>query len=269
MSVAEKLTTVADNTDRVFHAGSAMGYQGGYNDGHADGYGEGFAVGETKGYATGHVEGYGAGHEKGLEEGYTEGEASGRAECVSKHFAQIIPGSGTTELTFNVPFKVDILSIICNDPDIRTIKHAAAYFDVDLEALGQLVGKGGWASAENSGYGSYRNSLYSATNISQKFSQADDGTVTVKNVVALEDGVYKEAIFMEGIDYLVVAARSVSKKPVKTRIEESVARISDTGKWTVWYQIEKLKEAYGDDYANNAEWTALIATKPNATFALI
>lgn len=100
MSVSEKLTTIAENVDRVFTAGRYLGtgegveigYQDGYrrgkDDGHAEGYGDGYQIGLNEGHAAGVTEGYKDGFDKGYAAGGSEGYQTGHAEGVTAGIKQ-------------------------------------------------------------------------------------------------------------------------------------------------------------------------------------
>lgn len=74
MSIADKLTTIAENEQRVYNAG----YESGYSDGGSGGsYDVGWSEGYSRGYADGEIEGWDSGYSSGWDEGYSEGEVSG------------------------------------------------------------------------------------------------------------------------------------------------------------------------------------------------
>lgn len=71
MSIEEKLTTIAENQQRVYNAG----YESGYSDGGSGGsYDLGWSEGYTQGYAEGEENGWGSGYSIGLDEGNEEGK---------------------------------------------------------------------------------------------------------------------------------------------------------------------------------------------------
>lgn len=72
MSIAEKLTTIAENQQRVFDAGRNSGGGGGdYDSGYNDGYFSGYDSGFNEGYDSGYWGGYDEGHSMGYDEGQT------------------------------------------------------------------------------------------------------------------------------------------------------------------------------------------------------
>lgn len=70
MSIAEKLTTIAENQQRVFDAGRNSGGGGGdYDSGYNEGYSNGYDSGYSEGYDLGSSEGYDSGYFSGYDEG--------------------------------------------------------------------------------------------------------------------------------------------------------------------------------------------------------
>lgn len=73
MSIADKLTTIAENQQRVFEAG----YSKGQSEGGGGDYDSGFEDGYNKGYVEGEENGWDMGFSSGWDEGYSEGETAG------------------------------------------------------------------------------------------------------------------------------------------------------------------------------------------------
>lgn len=104
MSISDKLTTIAENVDRVFTSGRYIGtgegieigrqegYRSGYdvglNDGHAAGFTEGHTAGVTEGYSNGYDEGYAKGGSEGYETGYSQGKTDGVSEGYADGYAK-------------------------------------------------------------------------------------------------------------------------------------------------------------------------------------
>lgn len=70
MSIAEKLTTIAENQQRVFDAGRNSGGGGDYDSGYNDGYSSGYADGETSGWDNGYSNGWDTGYNDGQQAEY-------------------------------------------------------------------------------------------------------------------------------------------------------------------------------------------------------
>ena len=201
---------------------------------------------------------YNMGYNHGTYEGAEQGRAEATEEFNSKHFSQIIKGDGTTSLTFNLPFEPDFVSVFANSADARTLKGTVSYFDIDLAALGQIIGKCG-ATAGKNGTGNYENRLMPPATALSMYQRADDGTVTISNVATASTPV---CYFANVVDYYVLASK-YDLPPLKTQIEESVRRLPDTS-CTAYYQQVKIDAAL-----TTSEWEALMAEKPNCTFELV
>ena len=80
MSIADKLTRIAENVDSVHEAGYNKGESAGYRAGHSVGYVEGETVGYEKGFDTGKAEGHTEGYVEGEIAGYNRGVADGEAK---------------------------------------------------------------------------------------------------------------------------------------------------------------------------------------------
>lgn len=99
MSIADKLTQIADNQQRVYDAGYENGhaegyetgysnglgnaggtYENGYNEGYAKGHSDGYDEGNANGYNTGKTDGQQIGYQEGYSAGETDGKTAGRQE---------------------------------------------------------------------------------------------------------------------------------------------------------------------------------------------
>ena len=69
MSIAQKLTTIAENQQKVYEAGVAVGRAEGDGGSFEEGYNEGFAEGFDSGWMDGVTQGLNDGYDSGLEEG--------------------------------------------------------------------------------------------------------------------------------------------------------------------------------------------------------
>lgn len=61
MSIAEKLTTIAENEQKIYGAGHNNGYQDGFSQGFSEGETQGQSIGYNNGYADGYISGESAG----------------------------------------------------------------------------------------------------------------------------------------------------------------------------------------------------------------
>ena len=195
-----------------------------------------------------------------MERVYEAGCREGTATCEAKHYAAVVYGDGTQQLTFSLPFEPDMLYIFTNEPDIRTQVAVSAYIEIDFACFGLLAGKVGVTSGSN-GTGVYANLLKSNSTVVSMYTRGSDGTVTIQNAgySNINGGDY---VFGDGVPYVVLAVKS-EMKDLKTRMTESVRRLTDT-KCVAYYQTHKKNAAFTDE-----EWAALIAEKPLCTFNMV
>ena len=193
-----------------------------------------------------------------VERVFDAGCTVGEKRCRAKHFTTVVTGDGSSRLVFDLPFTPDVLHILTNAPDIRTQANVISHLEIDFTALGQLAETYSRTTGNGNGTGTYVFGLSSPTTAYSRFSTDGNGTATVKDVTA-GDIVCK---FADGVDYIVTAIKA-ELKPLRTRLEESVARLPDTA-CSAWYQLAKVQDAFSDE-----QWDALIATKPNCTFTML
>ena len=103
MSIADKLTQVAENTPKVYEAG----YQVGYKTGKVESYDEGFIDGQNDGYETGLQDGRANGMQEAYDRFWDAHQKNGSRTDYSNAFA----GLGWTNETFKP--KYDINSTMC------------------------------------------------------------------------------------------------------------------------------------------------------------
>ena len=244
MNVAEKLTKIAENTERVFLAGHLLGDGEGYIKGYEVGRSDGYTDGKNEGRAEGYTEGY----DKGKADGYNNGLAVGKSECVANHFTQEMAGSGTTELVFPTPFKPDFISISAYEPTGVHTANAVAYFLMDVESFGLGCGTFGLYS-NNGGFTSVAITTKSTIT---RFSWVNGET----KIYGLNDG-----IFDSNLNY-VVSASIYTDKPLRQRMEEFI-RDMKSGASASFHRI-KINEAF----PISQEWEDLVATRPDCTITV-
>ena len=180
--------------------------------------------------------------------------------CHDRHYAAVIRGSGTSELTFPLPFEPDVIEICCNDPDIRATSGVVAYAQFDLAALGQLTGIFCMTAGPVSGgnLGSYTNALSAASKLSRRCRRNADGTVTVGDLP------YESTlgIWDSSLDYMVTAAKCVTRSD-KERITQIVERLPEGQTYKIHIQKAKKDAAFTE-----AQWNELIASKSTYTFVM-
>lgn len=172
-----------------------------------------------------------------------------RDKCTDNHFVATVLGDGTETLTVAIPFAPDAVWVFCTDPVLRAQDDLVAFFNADLGSLGYLC-----AVSQCSNGVTYFGMVMTNTSVFNRYSQAQDGTVTIHNVSA-KNGFGK---FGEGLAYHIIAVKYIDKTD-KERFTELVERLTGSGRLQVW--ADKVHAAFTDE-----EWTALTATKPDWTF---
>lgn len=190
---------------------------------------------------------------------YEAGKVEAEAICQAKHFATVMPGSGTTSLSFHVPFEPDLLLVVGFDPTAwLTATSGAMAFIYDPKAMGFLAG----ATINSTGTSANPTARVAAmrhVDAEAKYARTEDGTVTLQKVSTNSSGVY--AAFPQNVIYSITAVKYTDKTD-KERITEMVSGLTGTG--TISIRATMVNEAFTDD-----EWNALIATKSGWTFKLV
>ena len=179
---------------------------------------------------------------------------AGKKPCLENHFVAALTGDGTDKLNVPIFFEPDILSISGYEPGAYKKANALAQFYADLSGFGFLAA----TSSVYNAAGSLASTAMTTETVLNRFDRQADGTLTITNIRGTSDD--KAAVFQEGVSYVVMAAR-YEKKPLRERIEDYVASL--TGSGTAMLSRRKVFEAF-----TQAQWDALIATKPNWTFTL-
>lgn len=187
------------------------------------------------------------------EEGKEEGVAEGAEICAAKHFVHTFVGDGSTTATMNIPFEPDKLILFNLDPLVQTRANEIALLTADLSAFGR------YAATVALGSGTaLNNAVYTTKSVLSRYSRQADGTVTLSNILTSATNV---GVFTAGRTFVVLAIKHIDKTD-KERITEFVNGL--TGSGTATLNQAKVNAAFTD-----AEWSALIATKPSWTFAFI
>jgi len=186
---------------------------------------------------------------------------AGKRECQNRHFAAVVTGDGTGELTLPIPFEPDLIEVVNHDPVIRATKGIISFCQIDFSALGQLGGLFGITSGPSSGnaLGTYTNVLMASFGLSSRCRRNADGTVTLHNFSY--DGV--PGVWGKDVDYVVTAVRCVDKSD-RQRMEENIRRLPEDGAYKIYIQQEKMEAAFTQE-----QWDALIAERPGYTFVMV
>lgn len=182
---------------------------------------------------------------------FTAGEEAERKRCVAKHYAEVFYGNGQTSVSFHVPFEPDFIAVLCSDSDVYKESSGVVYSATfDLASFGFIAGVG-YTSTANGIVGQ----LMTSISVLNRYSRSADGTVTLQNIGSTA------GLFFSGRPYFVVAIKYIEKTD-KERITEYIQSLGDSGSAT-------LNKAKIDAAFTAEEWSALIATKPNWTFAYL
>lgn len=202
MTIAEKLTTIAENQHRVFDAG----------------------------------------------------KAEAEHQCDLKHFTAEFYGNDKTSYTINIPFEPDVITVGGYDPTNILATDNVFLFTADLRAFGIT---GGFLVSHRTGT-NFSQLMNTSKSVLTRYSRADNGDVTLQNLTAHDT----ECVFSSNIKYTIVASKYTVKTD-KERITEFVNGLSSSGSGSLSINQDKVNAAF-----TTAEWNALIATKPNWTFAM-
>ncbi len=207
------------------------------------------------GVQTARNKGFDAGYTEGLEQGYANGEQAAEAACEARHYTTVLPGNGTTELTFPLPFQPDFVCLFGFDPTAMATINNVMLFTYDLRALGIMAG---FAVRSNGGT-SVANAAQTWASAGRRFQWAEDGTATIKEI-RTNTSDENPAVFSSNVMYTVAAVKYTDKTD-RERITELVNGLTGSGQMSI--TKAKVNAAF-----TTAEWEALIATKPDWTFAL-
>lgn len=219
----------------------------GVHSAHDKGYETGFTDGDTEGWQEG--------YQVGVSDGYVWGEQTATDACKAKYYATVIPGSGETTLSFHVPFEPDLICIVGFDPTCLLVNYTNMLFVFDVAAFGLMGGFVVTSKGSN-----VQNGAMTTVTALNRYSQASDGTVTIQKIIALSGN--PDGTFASNVMYSVTAVKYTDKTD-KERITEMVNSLdgSAEGK-SLTLNRAKVNAAFTTE-----EWNALIATKPNWTFA--
>lgn len=191
-----------------------------------------------------------------MEDGIAELErrfAAHESGCIAKHFVTTIEGNGEESLSFHVPFEPDALLVINYDTLNRYTNYTVQAFIADLRALGLLAGNSFTSRSTGAPYVM----TMTTTSLLTRYSRAEDGTVTLRNISAVTG----YGRFAQGVNYSVTAVKYTDKTD-KELFTDLVNRLEGSG--TVEVCQAKAEAAFTDE-----EWQSLIATKPDWTFTFV
>ena len=206
----------------------------------------------TSGYTVGHKKGYEEGNESGYTLGYQNGEDTAKAQCEAKHYVTTVVGDGTAAIYFDLPFEPDFISLTGFHPGSYT-SGSVVLLLADFSSIAHRASIGS-ARLENGGLDSY---VLKQSSVRKRCFRLDDGRYTIQNLMT-SSGV--TAPFTTDATYVIVAVK-YTDKTMRERLTEYVQSL--TGSGTTTLGIDAVNASFTD-----AEWAALIATKPDWTFTL-
>lgn len=187
---------------------------------------------------------------------YAAGQSAEKAVCHARHYTTVIPGTGENTLTFHVPFDPDFVYIVGSDPPVITSVYNTLMAIFDRRSMGII---GGIILTLRALPNSVVNNIVTSMSVPKMCSREEDGTITIKDITTHTSGVY--GVFSDQVQYTVTAVKSLDKTD-KERITEMVENLTGSGSLTMYRP--RVNAAFTDE-----EWAALIATKPDWTFAFV
>lgn len=179
---------------------------------------------------------------------YAAGEKAAAARCQAEHFVQIVPGSGTGELSFHVPFAPDFLAVAGYYPTGYMQDGVFAQIHMDMASFYYLCGL---SSAYNTA-GLLSTAQLQTKTTPNRYERGEDGTCRLYNLIGTNAAT--KATFQKDLPYVVTAVKYTDKS-LRTRIERYINTLDDSGGTTM------LDRAAIFSVFTEAEWEALIAEK--------
>ena len=184
---------------------------------------------------------------------YAAGEAAASAVCAMQHFAAMVMGDGGTALVFELPFEPDLICLTGFHPINYMQAGSVIMLVAEMASLASrwCIGSARLASGGSDSY------VMKPSSVRSRCFRMSDGRYTIQNLPTSSG---TGAFFSDGLPYVITAVKYTDKTR-KERITEYVQSL--TGNGTTTLGIDVVNESFSD-----AEWAALIATKPNWTFML-
>lgn len=269
MSIADKLTTIAENQQAVFDAGYYAGQESGGGD-PDEAWNEGFNVGYESGYADGEGSGYFNGLEVGREEGLAEGIEQGKqaeydafwdvfqsntnngAAGIGKrlHYAYAFAYNGWTDKNYNPKYPIDytntngIANMFTWNVNVTDTKVPItangncnnAFGNSNIVRIPKLIFRG-------------------ATNVSNMFL----------NCSKLEELYCEGELTVGGLD---LSACTKLNKESLISVVDALSTAETTSGLSITLSLTAVNNAFLNDEASSVEWNDLINGKENWTIIL-
>ena len=247
MSVADKLTEIAENVPKV--------YETGFSDGESDGYSEGFYFGYDEGYMIGHADGYTEGNDYGRETGYNEGQQaeydrfwdSFQQSGTRRNYPYAFGGSCWKDDTFNPKYDI-IINNLCTNMFAYSSQITSTKVPIIIDSSGYSTG----VFLSCTRLKTIPSLKVCETN--QTFSTWFQDCTALENITFTKDSVVAASISFQW-----------STKLTKASIESIFGALSASASGK---SLSLPKTAVNNAFTD-AEWATLVATKSNWTINLI
>lgn len=288
MSTAEKLTTIAENQQKVYDAGFAKGQQSGGGGNYDEGYRNGYEAGETAGYDNGYADGNDDGIADGKQAEYDRFWDAVHDSINNYGFNNVFSGAAWTKDTFRP--KQSLLDIAMPYMMFRNSR-----IEVDLpaylEELGVEIKFSAKPVLQYTFYGTHFTrlgvfDLKGSAYLTQAFYDSPK-LVTIDKLICdnitkfdncfgycpvLENITFEGELATNGLSF------QHSHKLSKASITSVINVLSDsTSGLTVTLSKTAVDYAFGGydgdvlemEGSGTPEWNELVATKPNWTISLV
>lgn len=292
MSIAEKLTTVAENQQRVYDAG----YGTGYETGHAAGY----ELGEVNGWTDGKDEGYA----EGLDIGIKRGVEQGKQESIER-YCPVLTESGASvtcnpveNYPLNVVSGITPIQAGSGDPTPSNVRPITAHANVKVTRCGvNLIDlsrflEANWAVGEDGAYfgkptdlyakfgkpkggflsGCFKpNTRYTLKSYARHDAVSETTVVTAQAGILYTDGTSSNFQFCQSNEYKEVTVVTSANKTVEmisftysgnaTSYVKSMTMCEGTVATDEPYQGDVFTAQLGQDaYCGNFDWSTGVLT---------
>ena len=280
MSIAEKLTTIAENQQRVFDAGRNSG-GGGYDEGYSNGYESGYIEGYDSGFNEGYDSGYWSGYDEGQTAEYDRFWDSFQQNGNRTDYQMAITGFWCNPVIFYPKYDIrpkgNATQMIYNWNKTPSIDLSAR-----LEECGVVLDTSEVTNAQYLfGYGTQFTrlpavDLQKATQANWVFYGCNNlvtiDKITVSATTGIEPDWFGTCYALENVTFDGVIGKSISfsacTKLSKASIESVINHLSTTTNGlTATFTRTSVTNAFGSTTAS--AWTTLVNSKSNWTISLV
>lgn len=176
--------------------------------------------------------------------------------CNARHFVTEFYGNGQMAYTLNIPFEPDLILLMGMDPMVFVGSSNIAICTIDLRPIGMAAGV---YYVQETGMVFY-GTLMTSKSYKTRYTRAANGDITLQGMTIASPAV--NGVFSKNIKYKLAAVKYTDKTD-KEMITDFVNNLPSGSSGSVTMLQEKVNACF-----TTAEWSALIATKPNWTFAM-